>query len=81
MKNKLLREYHGIYLEETPFSKRSLIRESGTFLLSCLRIWESGLLIPELTAMSSSSGSASVDFASEEKQEKGGNWAYEGREL
>ena len=63
--------YQGTYLEEKPFSMRTLTRESGTFLLSCLRISERGLLIPELTTTSSSSsGSASLNLDSDEEEEE-----------
>lgn len=49
---------------EKPSSKRVLMRESGTFLFSSLRTSESGLLIPELPAATSSS---SASLASLEK--------------
>lgn len=52
---------------EKPSSKRVLMRESGTFLFSSLRTSESGLLIPELPAATSSS---SASLASLEKEDE-----------
>lgn len=43
----------GMYLAENPSSTRVRIRESGTRLLSSLRISESGRLIPEVGTSSS----------------------------
>lgn len=50
-----------------PSSKRVLTTDSGTFLFSSLRISESGLLIPELPAATTSS---SVSAASLEKEDE-----------
>lgn len=69
-----------MYLVETPLSKRTLTRESGTFLLSCLRISEMGLLIPELTGSSSSEGKG-ASFASDDKDDDEANLAWHRREL
>lgn len=55
-----------MYLTVKPLaSVRTLIRESGTFLLSCLRISERGRLIPDVGTTSSSSAgtTTSTSFA------------------
>lgn len=41
-------QYQGMYLILKPSSIRCLMRESGTFLLSSLRMSERGLLIPDV---------------------------------
>lgn len=59
------RENQGTYLMEKSFSERmTLTRESGTLLFSSFRISESGLLIPELAASTSSSASATTSCVS-----------------
>ena len=77
------RENQGTYLMEKSFSeRRTLTRESGTLLFSSFRISESGLLIPQLAASTSSSASATTscvslkdeldDLLAVEQEERGG---------
>lgn len=63
-----IKAYQGTYLVVNPSSVRCRITESGTFLLSSLRISDKGLLMPELGTESSSFGVSGCEAVKAEER-------------